>query len=97
MTTETDVHDVENAARQLMEGRLQSVTALAEVIRRERALEEELAGVRSEGARRYAAAIKDGWTDTELGKLGLSKPGTRSRRRTPRATPARSESGDAQR
>lgn len=97
MTTQSDAHDIESAARQLIEGRVQSVSALADIGRRETALEEELAGVRSERARRYAAALKDGWTDAELSKLGLGKPGTRSRRRTPsRPAAARSAGGDAQ-
>ena len=48
-----------------------------------RDLEAELATVRAERARQYAAALKDGWTEGELSKLGFAKPGARARRRSP--------------
>ncbi|MDQ8044929.1 MAG: hypothetical protein REI11_10005 [Patulibacter sp.] len=96
MSTTSQHSDVESAARQLLEGRVQSVTALDEITREEADLTERLSAVQTERAKRYAAATKNGWTDAELGKLGFHKPGTRARRRSPgRVAPANGAGGES--
>ena len=97
MTTSVDVQDIASAAREMLDGKVQSVTALAQIAQRESDLQAQLRAVQADKARGYAAAIKDGWTDAQLSKLGISKPGTPGRRRTPsRAGAARPADSGAQ-
>lgn len=79
--------DIEAAARELLDGRVQAVRELATTRAAVERAEAALADAQREDAKAWAAAEKAGWTSAELQKVGLSRPKTRAPGR-PRKRPA---------
>lgn len=85
----TEHPNIEDRARSLIEGRMQSVRALVDAdttTKRARAAVEE---AEKAHAAAWADAERQGWTSTELTKIGLTPPRTRrpGRPRTQRRRP----------
>lgn len=95
MTTPTDTLDVEAIARELMEARVQSVRDLAGAGDARAAAEEAFAAADATYVRLYGAALKNGWSEAELSRMKLAKPGARVRKRSASRATAPSTSGDA--
>lgn len=66
--------DPEQAAQALVDGRMASIRALVAARAEVEAQREKLAAAETEDARLYRAALRDGWTEAELRKVGLAKP-----------------------
>jgi multidrug resistance efflux pump len=64
------VERTQEKARQLLNSRIESVTALVRARQRIADLKEQLAEAEREDKRAYVRAIRDGWSEEELKKLG---------------------------
>lgn len=76
MTLSTE--QVEAAARQLIDGRMQAVRDLAAARATTKRAQAALADAQRADAQAWAAAERAGWTAAELQKVGFSKPATRT-------------------
>jgi hypothetical protein len=76
-----DTHNVEAAARELLESRIAAIRKLAGITVRRDQAREQLAALDREAAAGYAAAQAAGWTPAELKKLGYAAPPPRPRGR----------------
>jgi len=84
-----DLDKTQNQARKLLDSRIASVTALVKARQRRDELLEQLKEAERDDKRAYARALRDGWSEEELKKLGLDENNSASRRRRPRlSTPA---------
>lgn len=95
MAPEIDVQQTEQKMREMLEARMQSVRALVTSRQAVTDLRAQLAEAETDDAKRYAAALSDGWSETELRKLGIapSEQKPRARRAPGRARQA-AQSGD---
>jgi len=85
MTTTTDPDAIESSLRALVDARMDAGRALARTAAERDARRAALEAVETEYAAQHAAAVTAGWTATELKKVGLEEPTTRTprtRRRT---------------
>lgn len=82
-----DMQKTEDLARELLDGRIQSVRTLVEKRERVATLRDELADAERDDVSAYRQAIKDGWSADELKKLGIDEPEKkrRTRRRAAKA------------
>ncbi len=77
-----DIEQTRNQARELLDSRIDSVTALVKARQRITDLKEQLAEAEREDKRAYVRATKDGWSPEELKKLGLESGAVSRRRKT---------------
>lgn len=82
-----NVEDIENQARQLLNSRIASVRELVKARERVTDLQAQLGEAEREDKRAYVRAIKDGWSEDELKKLGLDNAAAGRRRTTRKMTP----------
>ncbi|GLB69162.1 hypothetical protein [Arthrobacter mangrovi] len=75
------IEDTQEKARQLLNSRIESVTALVQVRQRIADLKEQLAEAEREDKRAYVRATRDGWSEEELKKLGLENAAVKRRKR----------------
>lgn len=89
---ELSPESLEQAARALLDSRMDSVRALVAGRHQVAELRGQLAEAEREDVRLYSAALRDGWTADELKKLGLSEPEKRQRARRRNASPGAARS-----
>ncbi|MFY0407922.1 hypothetical protein [Solicola sp. PLA-1-18] len=82
MSTDLDLQTIENAAKELLDTRVDAVRTLARARADVAAQAEQLRTAEAADKAAYDAAIKAGWTPDELRKVGLAAPG--KTRRGPR-------------
>lgn len=70
MTT-LNLETTQHQARKLLDSRIPSVTELVKTRQRVDQLQAELKDAEREDQRAYLRALKDGWSEDELKKLGL--------------------------
>ncbi|UNK47769.1 hypothetical protein [Arthrobacter sulfonylureivorans] len=80
------IESTQERARQLLNSRIESVTALVQARQRIADLKEQLAEAEREDKRAYVRATRDGWSEEELKKLGLENAAAKRRKR-PSARP----------
>lgn len=76
------IESTREKARQLLNSRIESVTALVQARQRIVDLKEKLAEAEREDKRAYVRATRDGWSEEELKKLGLENAAAKRRKRT---------------
>lgn len=76
------VESTQEKARQLLNSRIESVTALVKARQQIVDLKEQLAEAEREDKRAYIRATRDGWSPEELKKLGLESSVAGRRRKT---------------
>lgn len=88
MSKPLDPDSAAQAARELLDQRVNVVRELAHVRQLLRDAEGALSQAQADDAAAYRAAVAAGWSDTELKSVGLPKPAapTRVRRATARRT-----------
>jgi len=79
-----DLETTQNQARKLLDSRIASVTELVKARQRRDELLEQIKDAERENKRAYARALRDGWNEDELKKLGLDE--INGARRRPRGT-----------
>lgn len=84
MTT-LNLETTQNQARKLLDSRIPAVTELVKTRQRVDQLQTELKEAEHQDQRAYLRALKDGWSDDELKKLGLENT-TAAKRRTRRTS-----------
>jgi len=79
MASELSLEQTEARAKQLLDGRIQTIRDL--VTHRQRLADLQAQVDEAEGAdvQLYAAAQRNGWTPDELRKLGINEPAKRAR------------------
>lgn len=77
-----DLETTQNQARKLLDSRIASVTELVKARQRRDELQEQMKETERENKRAYTRALRDGWSEDELKKLGLDEAGA-VRRRSP--------------
>jgi hypothetical protein len=86
------IENTQEKARQLLNSRIESVTALVQARQRIADLKEQLAEAEREDKRAYVRATRDGWSEEELKKLGLENAAAKRRKRAavqpPKTVPA---------
>lgn len=86
-----DTDNIETKARQLLDGRIDSVNALAQALAHRDKLRREIDSAEREVSSAWTQATQTGWTAGELRTLGFSAPAkgstNRSSARTPRRAP----------
>lgn len=75
------IESTQEKARQLLNSRIESVTALVQARQRIADLKEQLAEAEREDKRAYVRATRDGWSEEELKKLGLENSAAKRRKR----------------
>ena len=75
------IENTQEKARQLLNSRIESVTALVQARQRIADLKEQLAEAEREDKRAYVRATRDGWSEEELKKLGLENAAAKRRKR----------------
>ena len=75
------IESTQEKARQLLNSRIESVTALVQARQRIADLKEQLAEAEREDKRAYVRATRDGWSEEELKKLGLENAAAKRRKR----------------
>jgi len=80
--TPIDLETTQNQARKLLDSRITSVTELVKARQRRDELLDQVKEAERENKRAYARALRDGWSEDELRKLGLDE--TNGTRRRPR-------------
>lgn len=70
-----DLETTQNQARKLLDSRIASVTELVKARQRRDELLEQIKEAERENKRAYARALRDGWSEDELKKLGLDQVG----------------------
>ncbi|NMR32300.1 hypothetical protein [Crystallibacter degradans] len=75
------IKHTQEKARQLLNSRIESVTALVQARQRIADLREQLAEAEREDKRAYVRATRDGWSEEELKKLGLENAAAKRRKR----------------
>ena len=75
------IKNTQEKARQLLNSRIESVTALVQARQRVADLKEQLAEAEREDKRAYVRATRDGWSEEELKKLGLENAAAKRRTR----------------
>lgn len=84
MALELDPEQTEQKMRELLEARMQSVRALVTSRQAVVDLRAQLAEAEAADAKKYSSALSDGWSETELRKLGITPADQKPRaRRTP--------------
>lgn len=86
----THLVDTENAARALLDARIDSIRNLVIARQKHLDLQAETAEADRAHQRAYQAAQRDGWSADELKKLGLADKAPRARRRSSADSPAAS-------
>ena len=76
------IETTQEKARQLLNSRIESVTALVQARQRIADLKEQLAEAEREDKRAYVRATRDGWSEEELKKLGLENAAAKRRKRS---------------
>ena len=76
------IESTQEKARQLLDSRIESVTALVQARQRIADLREQLAEAEREDKRAYVRATRDGWSEEELKKLGLENAAAKRRKRS---------------
>lgn len=74
------IESTQEKARQLLNSRIESVTALVQARQRIADLKEQLTEAEREDKRAYVRATRDGWSEEELKKLGLEATAKRRKR-----------------
>lgn len=82
-----DLATIQNQARKLLDSRIDSVTELVKARQRRDELLEQIKEAERDNKRAYTRALRDGWSEDELRKLGLDE--TNGVRRRPRGTATR--------
>ena len=79
-----DIESTKAQARKLLDSRIESVTNLVKTKQRVTELQDSLKEAERENSRAYVKALRDGWSEDELKKLGLENTaaGKRRTRRT---------------
>ncbi|MBO0910108.1 hypothetical protein [Arthrobacter sunyaminii] len=79
-----DIESTKAQARKLLDSRIESVTNLVKTKQRVTEMQDSLKEAERENSRAYVKALKDGWSEDELKKLGLENTaaGKRRTRRT---------------
>ena len=79
-----DIDSTKAQARKLLDSRIESVTKLVKTKQRVTEMQDSLKEAERENSRAYVKALKDGWSEDELKKLGLENTaaGKRRTRRT---------------
>ena len=72
-----DLETTQNQARKLLDSRIASVTELVKARQRRDELLDQMKEAERENKRAYTRAIRDGWSEDELKKLGLDETGGR--------------------
>lgn len=95
MALELDIEQTEQKMRELLEARMQSVRALVTSRQAVTDLRAQLSDAEADDARRYSAALSDGWSESELRKLGIAPADQKPRgRRTPARGRQAAQRGD---
>lgn len=79
-----DIESTKAQARKLLDSRIESVTNLVKTKQRVTEMQDSLKEAERENSRAYVKALRDGWSEDELKKLGLENTaaGKRRTRRT---------------
>lgn len=75
-----DLETTQNQARKLLDSRIASVTGLVKARQRRDELLEQIKEAERENKRAYSRALRDGWSQDELKKLGLDDTSSVRRR-----------------
>lgn len=75
-----NLETTQNQARKLLDSRIASVTELVKARQRRDELLDQIKEAEREDKRAYARALKDGWSEEELKKLGLDNTAATKRR-----------------
>lgn len=81
MASTPDTQTTEAKARELLDNRIQSVRALVQSRQGLEDLRAKIADAEAQDVKAYRAALRDGWSEDELRKLGLDEPAKKQRTR----------------
>jgi hypothetical protein len=95
MALELDPEQTEQKMRELLEARMQSVRSLVASRQAVTDLRAQLAEAETDDAKKYSSALSDGWTETELRKLGIAPADHKTRSRRPSTRGRQTVSADA--
>jgi hypothetical protein len=95
MALELDPEQTEQKMRELLEARMQSVRSLVTSRQAVTDLRAQLAEAEADDAKRYSSALSDGWSETELRKLGIAPADQKPRARRPSTRGRQPASADA--
>ena len=95
MAPELDIEQTEQKMRELLDARMQSVRALVTSRQSVTDLRAQLAEAEADDAKKYSSALSDGWTETELRKLGITPADQKPRARRTSTRGRQSPSADA--
>lgn len=82
------MESAERKAREILDQRIDSVRAVVRAQHDTARLREQLTESERESARLYRAALNEGWTETELKKLGITETGAKAGRRRQAGSPS---------
>lgn len=86
--TNISIEKTQEQARRILDSRIESVTRLVTTRQRIADLKQQLADAERDDKKAYVKALKDGWSEEELRKLGLENAAAKrraSRREQPRS------------
>jgi hypothetical protein len=95
MAPELDIEQTEQKMRELLDARMQSVRALVTSRQSVTDLRAQLAEAEADDAKKYSSALSDGWSETELRKLGITPADQKPRARRTSTRGRQSASADA--
>ena len=95
MALELDPEHTERKMRELLAARMQSVRSLVTSRQAVTDLRAQLAEAEADDAKRYSSALSDGWSETELRKLGIAPADQKPRARRPSTRGRQPSSADA--
>ena len=95
MALELNPEQTEQKMRELLEARMQSVRSLVTSRQAVTDLRAQLAEAEADDAKRYSSALSDGWSETELRKLGIAPADQKPRARRPSTRGRQPSSADA--
>jgi hypothetical protein len=85
--TNINIEKTQEQARRILDSRIESVTQLVKTRQRITDLKQQLADAERDDKRAYVKALKDGWSEDELRKLGLENAAAKRRTTAPRNQP----------
>lgn len=88
MATELSLEQTEARAKELLNGRIQSIRDLVTARQHLADLQAQIEDAERKDVQLYAAAQRNGWSPEELRKLGIGEPAKRTRVRKRAATKA---------
>lgn len=94
--TNISIEKTQEQARRILDSRIESVTRLVTTRQRIADLKQQLAHAERDDKKAYVKALKDGWSEDELRKLGLENNAAKRRaasRRQTSQTPAPAATG----